>query len=104
MARLSTRIKVWAAHRLPACDEVTRLISAGLDRELSLRERVRLRLHLAICLWCVRYARQIRLIHAALRRFAGPEMEPLAEGEQLSPKARARLQALLAGGASTGSG
>src|SRR5262249_15965149 len=35
-----------------SCKEVTRLISEGLDRDLSLPERTQLQLHFAICRGC----------------------------------------------------
>lgn len=34
------------------CKEATQLMSQGLDRHLSFRERLRLRLHLLICRGC----------------------------------------------------
>jgi hypothetical protein len=51
------------------------LMSESLDRQLSIRERLRLRLHLLVCVWCVRYLQQIKL----LRRLSRDR--PLATGE-----------------------
>lgn len=47
---------------LPACIDMTQLMSQSLDRKLGLHERITLRLHLWICLNCARYLRQIDLL------------------------------------------
>ena len=50
-----------------SCKEASRLASQGLDRRLGLGERVALRLHLAICAGCMRFARQIAFLRKAVR-------------------------------------
>jgi len=50
-----------------SCKEVTRLVSQGLDRRLGFAERVRLRVHLAICDGCTTFSRQVRFIRKAVR-------------------------------------
>jgi hypothetical protein len=50
------------------CSEVSRLVSQGLDRRLSIGERVRLRLHLAICDGCANFKRQMDFLRLAVRR------------------------------------
>ncbi len=52
------------------CKQASALVSQSLDRRLSWRERLGLRLHLVICAACARFARQVRLLHAAARAFA----------------------------------
>jgi predicted anti-sigma-YlaC factor YlaD len=52
------------------CKEVHRLTSERLDRELSIVERVRVRLHLLLCIGCRNFDRQMRLIRDAMRRFS----------------------------------
>jgi len=51
-----------------SCREVTRLVSQGLDRRLGLAERVRLRLHLAICDGCANFKRQMDFLRLAVRK------------------------------------
>jgi hypothetical protein len=46
---------------------MTPLISESLDRRLRLTERIKLKLHLLVCAWCVQYMLQIKLIRTALR-------------------------------------
>jgi hypothetical protein len=50
-----------------SCKEVTRLVSQGLDRRLGFAERVRLRLHLAVCDGCSHFTKQMRFIRKAVR-------------------------------------
>ncbi|HEY9101360.1 zf-HC2 domain-containing protein [Chitinimonas sp.] len=50
------------------CKDATRLVSEGLDRQLALGERVRLRLHLFICHYCTDFSTQVRFLRRAARR------------------------------------
>lgn len=52
----------------PTCREVHRLVSEGLDRELSLVERSRMRLHLLVCKACNRFHGQMDLLRRAMRQ------------------------------------
>jgi predicted anti-sigma-YlaC factor YlaD len=65
----------------PTCREVHRLTSEGLDRDLSLVERARMRLHLLVCEACRNFTTQMQLLRQAMRRLAhgdqaGSEGEP----------------------------
>lgn len=53
------------------CREVTQLLSEAQDRELSLGERLRLRLHLAMCRGCANFRQQMAFLRDACRQFAG---------------------------------
>ena len=53
-----------------SCKEATRLVSQGLDRRLGLAERVRLRLHLAICDGCTNFREQLAFLREAVTRLA----------------------------------
>jgi hypothetical protein len=53
----------------PTCREVHRLVSEGMDRELSLVERLRMRLHLVVCRACTRFNGQMGLLRRAMRSF-----------------------------------
>ncbi|HUG76154.1 MAG TPA: zf-HC2 domain-containing protein [Burkholderiales bacterium] len=48
------------------CREVSALLSDQLDRRLSLRERIGLRLHLAMCRACGRVEGQLRFLREAM--------------------------------------
>jgi Putative zinc-finger len=49
------------------CQEVSRLISEGMDRDLPASDRARLRLHFVICEACRRTQGQFRLMRDAVR-------------------------------------
>jgi hypothetical protein len=51
-----------------SCKHATELMSQGMDRRLSLRERLRLRLHLFVCVGCRNTSRHFRFIREAIRR------------------------------------
>jgi predicted anti-sigma-YlaC factor YlaD len=59
-----------------SCKQVTRLLSQGLDRDLGFTERVRLRVHLAICDGCTNFSRQMAFLRKAMARLA--EQSPKA--------------------------
>jgi hypothetical protein len=60
----------------PTCREVHRLVSEGMDRELSLVERTRMRLHLVVCVACTRFNGQMELIRRAMRSMPPPDHDP----------------------------
>ena len=49
-----------------SCKEVTRLVSQGLDRRLGFGERVRLRVHLALCDGCTNFKKQLGFLRKAV--------------------------------------
>lgn len=53
------------------CKQITRLVSEGMDRELTLAERLRVRFHVMMCAGCTNFAKQMKLLRSAARRFAG---------------------------------
>jgi hypothetical protein len=73
----------------PNCKEAVRLQSQALDHRLPGMERLGLRLHLVLCMWCRRYGKQIRL----LRDAAHEHPEELAEAvpQKLSAAAKERI-------------
>ena len=72
------------------CKEATRLVSEAQDRRLGWSERIGLGFHLLICVWCRRYARQIRFLTRALRsNTAKASASPVAH---LDNAARSRIK------------
>ena len=55
------------------CKEASRLISDGMDRRLSVPERIKLRLHVSICDVCTRFTSQVAFLRRALKAFPGPD-------------------------------
>lgn len=74
------------------CEETAQLISEGLDRTLSLRERLTLRLHLFGCDLCTRYARQLKFLQ---RTCADADDEQSTEAAALDDAARQRIRTRL---------
>lgn len=48
------------------CREATHLVLQGEDQALSWASRLRLRMHLAICVTCPRFVRQVALMRRAM--------------------------------------
>lgn len=55
------------------CDEATRLASDRLDRNLSIRESLGLRLHLLGCDGCTQFTRQMLTIRRISRAYVGTD-------------------------------
>src|SRR3954468_9027712 len=68
----------------PTCREVHRLVSEGMDRDLSLVERARMRLHLMVCQACTRFTGQMNLLRRAMRQMP-PLDEPAGSGDPAEP-------------------
>ena len=51
------------------CKSVTALVLAGLDRELGVIERWKIRLHMKVCAACPRFLRQVALMRQAMPRW-----------------------------------
>jgi len=54
---------------LITCKDASRLISQMQDAKLSVRERLLVRLHLALCDACQRFQGQVALLRNAMRRY-----------------------------------
>ncbi|WP_227869742.1 zf-HC2 domain-containing protein [Undibacterium parvum] len=50
------------------CKQAHQMVSEGLDRELSLTERARLKLHLSICDSCTNFNTQMQTLRLAMRK------------------------------------
>ena len=77
-----------------SCKEISRLASEALDRKLPLRQRLGLRLHVAMCRFCSEYRRQLLLLREIVQGYGAREEERLL-AVNLSPEARERMKALL---------
>ena len=62
-ASLKTKFVVWVWNHTPSCAEMSRLTSRALEQPLTLRMRLKMRLHFVICAWCRRYFEQINFLH-----------------------------------------
>jgi hypothetical protein len=86
---LTSKITEFLVAHTPRCKDITRLLSASLDRKLPLRQRLGIRLHFLICVWCERYGEHL----GWLRRWS--HEAPEHAHEKLSDDARERLKRAL---------
>ncbi|MBW2412299.1 MAG: zf-HC2 domain-containing protein [Deltaproteobacteria bacterium] len=54
-------------HWMFNCKEVSQLVSEGMDRELPLRQRFLIRMHLLMCKYCSRFRSQLYLMRNVCR-------------------------------------
>lgn len=94
---MSNALTRYLAAHLPSCREVTRWGADALDRPLPFGQRLAVRFHVLICVWCRRYLRQIAFLRQAVRS----QPDTLAEGGPspdrpcLSPESRERIRRVL---------
>lgn len=81
---------------MPSCREVSRLVSESMDRDLPLRHRLSMRLHLLMCSLCSRFHRQTLFLRDAAHFFGEASEEgTLFSTVRLSPAARLRIHQAL---------
>ena len=78
----------------PSCKEIVHIISASLDRPLTLREKFLMKLHLFACKPCVRYLDQSEFVSKAIKIMDEAEKMDLFAGS-LSDAARSRIKTAL---------
>ena len=75
------------------CRQVSRLVSRSMDAPPPWYQRLAVRFHLLYCIWCRRYAAQVRFLRKAMKNVdAGPaERAPLALSAERKEKMRQAL-------------
>ena len=91
-------VRYFLLRRLPTCKQMAPVMSESLERQLTLRERVTLKLHLWVCVWCVWYLENLRTMRDALHARGAREEEPgeVDSAVRLSEEARERIRRALA--------
>ena len=87
MMRLMLRV-------MPSCQDISQLISNGMDCHLPLRKRLSIRLHLSMCKFCRRYEKQLHLLRDSVGHYADPEKNVVEKF--LSLAAKEKLEKALA--------
>jgi len=77
----------------PTCTEVARILSLGMDKQLSLIMRMKLRIHYLMCSFCERYAKQLKYMRTVAREF--PEKIGEISDAKLPTEAKERLKEAL---------
>ena len=90
-ASLKTRFVVLVWNHTPSCAEMSRLTSRALEQPLTLKIRMKMRLHFVICAWCRRYFEQINFLHRSAPKL-GMQLGELP-GRGLPTEAKERIKA-----------
>ena len=78
---------------MPSCREISRVVSESFDRNLPLRRRMAMWMHLLMCGHCSRFRKELLAIRRAVRNGRGPE---ITEDEAAMPNtARERIKRTL---------
>ena len=77
----------------PTCPEVIHILSLGMDKELPLTTRIKLRIHYLMCSFCERYAKQLNYMRQVAREF--PEKIGEVSDAMLPAEAKERLKEAL---------
>ncbi len=77
-------------HWMFNCKEVTKIISASLDRKLPLHQRIGVRIHLLMCKFCARYKKQIYSLRSILSH-----TDPTEPHANLSSAAKDRIKQIV---------
>ena len=91
--KIKHSIRWWLLRRLPTCKDTVRVMSESMERRLTLRERINVKLHNWICLWCVWYIEHLQLLRTTIRAKAAQEPNlDSASLPLLSPEVRERMK------------
>jgi predicted anti-sigma-YlaC factor YlaD len=87
---------LWLARRLPDCKRMTRSLGESLDREMSMLEKLVIKLHLFTCDACRRYLEQIAFTKTAVHEHGERDSEAFKfSAATLSEDSKARLKSIL---------
>ena len=74
---------------IPSCAETARRLSLHQDGQLSRGALIGMRLHLAGCRFCRRYAKHLRFLHESMHAYAD-HLDSVSR-DNLSPEARRKI-------------
>jgi hypothetical protein len=92
-SRLQLQIVLLICRFTPTCPEVVRILSLGMEKQLSLMMRIKLRIHYLMCSFCERYMKQLKYIRQVSREF--PEKIGDVSDASLPADAKERMKAAL---------
>src|ERR671928_2042625 len=92
-AKTTDVLRFFLLRRLPTCKQMVALMSESMERRLTWRERVVLRVHLWVCAWCAWYLEHLHLMRDSLRQRAGEAADDESTSSaSLSTEARERMK------------
>ncbi len=77
----------------PSCGIITHKISKSMDHNISVYERLQIKLHIIGCKICNRYKKQLATINEAFENYANEET--LDQKSTLSDEARQKIKKML---------
>ena len=89
--KLKHSVRFWLLRTLPTCQQTVETISQSMERPLTLNERIKLKLHFWICVWCQWYMEHLRII-SDTSRAQSVEVPDGMSGATLSNDARERIR------------
>ena len=89
--KLKHSVRFWLLRTLPTCQQTVETISQSMERPLRLGERIKLKLHFWICVWCQWYMEHLQVIRDTSRAPGGEAADQIA-GATLSNEARERIR------------
>lgn len=89
--KLKHAVRFWLLRTLPTCQQTVETISQSMERRLTVGERIKLKLHFWICVWCQWYMEHLQIIRDTSRAHVAEASEPMT-GETLSSEARERIR------------
>jgi hypothetical protein len=96
MQKLSAPMMAVLSKLTPSCKEVSRLISDSLERPLSTREKLGVKIHLWGCDLCKRYRDQLIMLQKVFEKYSiSFNSEDLLGGTKLRPEAKDKIRKLL---------
>ena len=82
------------------CRQAIRLISQSLDAKIPWHRRLQMKMHLLYCVWCRRYAAQLKFLRRATRELppealdAAPQKLSSEEKEQMNARLKESVKKL----------
>lgn len=64
-----SKIMSFMQSKMISCEQLTRLTSESLERDISFKEKMNMKLHIMFCQWCRRYEKQITFINRAIHNY-----------------------------------
>ena len=95
--KLKHAIRYWLLRTLPTCQQTVEKISQSMERKLTLRERIDMKLHIWICAWCQWYLEHLQIIRETARAKGAESSDLESTSASLSAEARERIRRKLAG-------
>ena len=95
--KLKHAIRYWLLRKLPTCQQTVEKISQSMERKLTMRERIDLKLHIWICAWCQWYLEHLQIIRETARAKGAESPDLDSMSPSLTADARERIRRKLAG-------